>query len=103
MTSIASKPFPQYEGLVDLASMMLRDKPAHPNRSQMHAMNDLPTIVIEDWDKLFHAVQIRLCSSIAPTDPLDDKTRLTVLECVEALEQLHAALTLERQQRHWPD
>ena len=103
MTSIASKPFPQYEGLVDLASMMLRDKPAHPNRSQMHVMNDLPTIAIEDWDKLFQAVEARLGACVAADTLIDDKIRVTVLECVEALEQLHGALTLERQQRHRPD
>ena len=103
MISIASKPFPQYEGLVALASMMLRGKPAHPNSSQMHAMNDLPTIAIEDWNKLFQAVEARLRARVAADKLIDDTIRVAVLECVEALEQLHGALTLERQQRHRPD
>ena len=64
-----------------------------------------------DWDELFRAVQARLerCFDDAlikePELPLHSRHELTkqmVLECVESMQQLHAALTVERQsqQKH---
>ena len=59
-----------------------------------------------DWDELFHAIQTRLekCVSEAltkmPELPLHERhavTQKTVLECVEAMRQLHADLIYERQ------
>ena len=59
-----------------------------------------------DWDELFHAVQARLENCIdnaldnAPELPLNERhaaTKTTILECVDAMRQLHASLTLERQ------
>ncbi len=51
---------------------------------------------IEDWDELFKAVQARLrLTAEAATDAARLKT--VVLECVDALDSLHAAL---RDQRH---
>ena len=102
MTRLALKPFPLHEGMADLAMMMLRPKPPPPLINQAYEMNALSQISIEDWDKLFHAVELRLCATVAAADQLDDNTRVTVLECVEALDQLHSALTRERQQRRLP-
>jgi hypothetical protein len=102
MTRLALKPFPQYEGLAEMAMMMLRIQPAQQLIKQPPEMNALSEISIEDWDKLFHAVEDRLCTSVAASLQADDKTRVTVLECVEALDQLHSALTRERQLRYRP-
>ena len=85
-----------------MVMMMFRPEPALPLINQAHEMNALSQIRIEDWDNMFHAVELRLCATVAATEQLDDKTRVTVLECVEALDQLHSALTHERQQRHLP-
>ena len=52
----------------------------------MHEMNALSQISIEDWDKLFQSVESRLCASIEALDPAHAKVRMTVLECVEALD-----------------
>ena len=62
-------------------------------------MNIHSQIDIDDWDMLFHAVEHRLCACVSDVDLIDDKTRATVLECVRAFDQLHSALTCERQQR----
>lgn len=60
-----------------------------------------------DWDALFRAVQVRLEQCVgnaiatSPELALHDRhevTKAAVLECVEAMTQLHAALTLERQE-----
>ena len=55
-----------------------------------------PQINVDDWDKLFQAVECRLSTAVATAYQGPDKTRITVLECVEALDQLHHALTRER-------
>ena len=60
-----------------------------------------------DWDALFQAVQVRLEDCVGealhkqPELELHDRhtvTKAAVLDCVEAMKQLHSALTLERQQ-----
>ena len=102
MIRLALKPFPRHKGLAEMVMMMLRPEPASPLINHAYEMNALSHISIEDWDKLFHAVELRLCATVAAADQLDDKTRVTVLECVEALDQLHSALTRERQQRRLP-
>ena len=62
-------------------------------------------IPIADWDELFHAVTARLegCVSNPKMQSLAEKVpataqsvQATVLECVSALNQLHAALVQER-------
>jgi hypothetical protein len=62
----------------------------------------------EDWDPLFRAVQLRLRATVgerlasAPAPKADDaagKVQVAVLECIFAMEQLHKALTRERQER----
>ena len=103
MTRLALKPFPLHEGMADLAMMMLRPKAPPPFINQAYEMNALSQISIEDWNNLFHAVEARLSACVAADNLIDDTIKVTVLECVEALEQLRAALTLERQQRHRPD
>lgn len=61
-----------------------------------------------DWDALFHAVEARLRDAV--NEPLAQRIKMLppdapelvqtiVLECVDALDQLHRALTHERQQR----
>lgn len=64
-----------------------------------------------DWDVLFHAVTARLeaCTGPAPLEQLPEQLlgvtaplQATVQECVASLNQLHAVLTRERQQRHRP-
>jgi hypothetical protein len=66
--------------------------------------------VIEDWDELFDAVTARLrlitaerlaATTGSPSDEAD-RIRARVLECAEALEQLHAALKDELGQRPQP-
>ena len=66
-------------------------------------------IEIEDWDILFRAIQerLRLAVGEVPAGTLDargqdaaaNQIRTSVLECVSALERLHAAVTQERSQR----
>lgn len=62
-------------------------------------------ITREDWDLLFRAVRDRLRIAVrtlpvSGAQPLtlqsDASVRVLVLECVQALDQLHAALLLER-------
>jgi len=63
-----------------------------------------PAMDPEDWDALFLAVTARMRSTAQPAPiphaSTEHKTcaamRGVVLECVEALEQLHAALACER-------
>ena len=68
-----------------------------------------------DWDVLFHAVTARLqaCSGPATAEQLSEHVpehllgvtaslQATVRECVASLNQLHAVLTRERQQRRRP-
>ncbi|MGJ7497691.1 hypothetical protein ACSFA8_21790 [Variovorax sp. RT4R15] len=63
-----------------------------------------PAMDPEDWDALFLAVTARMRRTAQPALTLcaspEHKTvadmRAVVLECVEALEQLHAALACER-------
>lgn len=59
-----------------------------------------------DWDELFHAIQVRLENCVndaldkAPELPVHQSravTKIAVLECVEAMRQLHASLALERE------
>ncbi len=58
------------------------------------ALADLaPDIGTGDWDTLFDAVKARLRAIVA--DPVAPP-RTGVLECVEALEQLHVMLAQER-------
>ncbi len=63
------------------------------------------TFAVENWNAMFDAVESRLRSTVGErsaeaTDPTvsgaSDRVRTSVLECAAALEQLHAALTLER-------
>ncbi|MGC1173804.1 hypothetical protein [Polaromonas sp.] len=70
-----------------------------------------PPIAIEDWDALFCAVQTQLKHAVGerlgilpymPTHSIDLAATLVqaiVLDCVDAMEQLHAALKQERSQR----
>ncbi len=56
----------------------------------------------QDWDSLFGAIEERLVEVVAVSGPtttpvnLAGKVRDTVLECVEAMKQLHAALKADR-------
>jgi hypothetical protein len=61
-----------------------------------------------DWDELYHAIQVRLEHCVndaldkAPQLAADERlaaTKIAVMECVDAMRQLHAALILERQYR----
>ena len=99
MIRLALKPLPRHEDLARVAKSMLRNEPAMPSRKQAHEVNVPSQIAPEDWDKLFHAVEHRLSGSVCETARNDEKTRVTVRECVDALNQLHNALTHERQQR----
>lgn len=73
------------------------------------AMKDVPSshnnISPADWDDLFLAVQERLRNCVDDTLLVAPELRpterqavmkTTVLQCIEAMQQLHAALTLER-------
>ena len=76
-----------------------------PTAAAPDAALEIPTT---DWDDLFHAVLDRLSHAGRHTSmPLPGSApnavtsdiRATVLECVAALEQLHASLTQERKWR----
>ncbi|OOG45123.1 hypothetical protein B0B52_05155 [Polaromonas sp. A23] len=70
-----------------------------------------PLIAIEDWDALFCAVQTQLKHAVGeqlgvlPYTPKHSTelaaalVQAIVLDCVGAMDQLHAALKLERNQR----
>ena len=77
--------------------------PAPDSVGQAAPCNISPT----DWNDLFVAIQVRLAHCVDDAllhDPelsSQDRYALTkavVLECVDAMKQLHTALTLERQQ-----
>ena len=102
MIQPAFKPLTKQQPLADWAKPMLETELWPSLKKQVHAPNATPQIAVEDWDELFCAVQTRLRTSITALDLIDGKTSATVLECVEALYQLHSALTRERQQRHLP-
>ena len=68
-----------------------------------------------DWDVLFHAVTVRLqaCTAPVPLEQLRDNThghelgmtaslQVTVLDCVESMNLLHAALPRDWHQQHRP-
>ncbi len=69
---------------------------------------DLPAgrVATDDWDAMFLAVRTRLALTIAASHAapnLDEahlRVGIVVLECVEALGQLHALLRFERDWRH---
>jgi hypothetical protein len=95
-------------GFVNLNVLLRRHHP-----SELPCTTDLPAaahspISAEDWDPLFRAVQLRLRATVgerlasAPAPQADDaagKIQVAVLECISAMEQLHKALTYERQGR----
>jgi hypothetical protein len=69
-----------------------------------------PDIAIEDWDDLLCAVKARLRRIVGeefaamPERPGQDivgRVRASVLECVEALDQLHTAQQHETARRRW--
>ena len=66
-------------------------------------------IAIDDWNELFRAVEARLIATVGTPlatasgeNPGDIGPRVqgVVLECVTAMDQLHTALTRERNMRH---
>jgi hypothetical protein len=61
-----------------------------------------------DWDELYHAIQVRLENCVnggldkAPQLVAPERlaaTKTAVMECIDAMRQLHAALILEREYR----
>ena len=60
-------------------------------------------VALEDWDTLFLAVTTRLTMTIGPLQVVPHRPEnisqvvTVVLQCVEALEQLHAMLKNERE------
>lgn len=96
----------------DASHTMHRPIPApepspEPNPGPDAIRGNHTNILPEDWDVLFRAVQVRLerCVGDAlpktPQHELHDRhtvIKSAVLECVDAMKQLHAALTRERQQ-----
>jgi hypothetical protein len=77
--------------------------PTHP--MQPDPQSDIPDIAPEDWDVLLSAITDRLRSAVdqrraAATEPqvrdAEGRLQVIVLECVDALDQLHAALANAR-------
>ncbi|WP_349277457.1 hypothetical protein [Polaromonas hydrogenivorans] len=77
----------------------------HPVEASTPGHLDIATA---DWDVLFHAIEERLGATVADqpgapfplfTDETAARNRVVVLECISAMEQLHTALTHERQSR----
>lgn len=80
----------------------------HPERPQATSTKPCPvvppSVAIEDWDALFSAVKARLtligqpqnaaCAE-PPTANALELVRASVLECVQALDQLHATARQE--------
>ena len=98
-----------------LHQLMLVQPDGHADAAAVvrHASADAPArglstdVAIEHWDDLFNAVKVRL--STACVVPADDSANAqaarmstTVLECVQALEQLHSTLAheVDRRQRY---
>lgn len=102
MIRLDLKPLPRHEDLARMVRTTSRIETALPLRKQTQEVNALSKIAPQDWDELFHAVESRLSASVSDAVQNDGKTRVTVLECVEALDQLHDALMHERQQRQQP-
>jgi diguanylate cyclase (GGDEF)-like protein len=80
------------------------ERPKQPKESDMlNQVSHAPsTLLIQDWDALFHAVGARLRSSAESGGkntgqmPARDWLRTEVLECVAALTQLQAQVAQER-------
>lgn len=83
------------------------------SRHESSHANGHSNITHADWDELYHAIQVRLenCVNDAPDKPPqlppNDRhaaTKMVVLQCVDAMRQLHVSLTLEREayQRLYP-
>jgi hypothetical protein len=80
---------------------------------ETHAAAHL-NIAVADWDLMFVAVRTRLIDTVRermaelpnlPQHPAElpaSRVQAAVLDCVNALDQLHAALTRERSQRPTP-
>ena len=84
-----------------------KSDPAANHAPDATASNRFSSINASDWDVLFRAVQDRLAQCAAAplaktpelTTPEPDQViKTTVLQCVEAMQQLHAALMIERQE-----
>ncbi len=93
-----------------MASALHRPIPSpepDPNPGPDAISNGHSNISAADWDELFHAIQARLENCVddallkAPELPPNERHQViktTVLQCVEAMQQLHTALMLEREQ-----
>jgi hypothetical protein len=85
---------------------------SHPARQVEARLPDYPLdIAITDWDLLFRAVMVRLMLGVgeklaaAPRSQAGEAAEMVqsiVLECVDALHQLHLALMRERAERDHP-
>jgi hypothetical protein len=99
MIRLALKPLARHENLVSAPNRSFRTEFPPRLPENVRDINRRSQIDVDDWDRLFYAVECRLSTSVTAAYQDPDKTRTTVLECVEALDQLHHALTRERQQR----
>lgn len=125
MIRLASSPIPHHENLAHAAARMLGSEQIM--RTLTGCQTEFPAasvapgphsdINIPDWNDLFHAVEARLIQCVSSTNTANSATGSskalrgvlgdaaaggvggTVLECVAALNQLHAALTSERERR----
>lgn len=97
-------------GFLNLNFLLGRHRPSAPACTAGVPAAVQTAISAEDWDPLFRAVQLRLRAAVgerlasapAPAPKSDDaagKVQVAVLECIFAMEQLHKALTRERQER----
>ncbi len=99
---------------LEAARTLTGHEPTGPKLRPAHAVDILqqpPPIAVEDWDALFCAVQTQLKHAVGEqlgvlpqTSPRSIELAATlvqavVLDCVGAMEQLHAALKQERSQR----
>lgn len=76
--------------------------------------DELPSIGAEDWDVLFSAIELRLRQAVGehlgqlPSTPAHSAqlsaslVQAVVLDCVDALHKLHAAIKHDRSQRPTP-
>lgn len=112
MIQLASAPNPQTKSLSPDAIPALTsdqvDAAVLAQLTEASLLASVSELSISEWDDLFDAVQARLSASVgelfAQTPGLQsqdvaNRVQAVVLECVGALDQLHAALNREREQR----
>jgi hypothetical protein len=81
--------------------------PTGPDASRQAAptLQPSPPVSLEDWDVMFHAIELRLAQAVgerpdsaapAHADDTAGHIQVVVLECISAMKQLHEVLKKQR-------